>query len=579
MCGVFSLVNFDKSTDPTIVDKIYQDIKRRGPDDANLFIFHNLVIGHARLSLVGLGDNGKQPMIDPSSNYVLSFNGEIYNWVELAEKYNIPGCRGDTELLLKLLIAIPMDQVFSEIDGPFAIIFFNKEKNKMVLARDSFGEKPLYFYQDDNQKFACSSNKINLTHKSISFTDLENYFLKLSSEGYCLHEDVRSITPGTYEIFNNYSNSQEDTDHSLFNISKINHHQTNLYEILNESVNLRSRLDEDFCVLLSGGVDSTLTTAMLCEQGFRPKCYTVANDKNDSEFIQASKIADKFKLDLELIKLDSSLLTYFDYYNSQFSPLADTAGLPLFCATKHIKNYYKCAFVGDGADEAFMGYPRYQFAQLLKYFNHNLLKYFFKKFGKKILNLEELNYVQNKIEFLSLVLSKNKSNRHLFNDYSQNSVDPILFMKNFDEKKRLPEYLMLKSDNNSMCHGVELRSIFLNKKLFSYAMNLNFFDNWKYGIINKKPLRSILKKRYNIEVNYKKKGFYVDHFVKLENLMKIIISISNRYPLIKSLVDSQIKSQKYKNDLNYLNALLVTIFFTSENNFKKDVLERINALT
>ena len=71
----------------------------------------------------------------------------------------------------------------------------------------------------------------------------------------------------------------------------------------------------------------------------------------------------------------------------------------------------------------------------------------------------------------------------------------------------------------------------------------------------------------------------MDHFVKLENLMKIIISISNRYPLIKSLVDSQIKSQKYKNDLNYLNALLVTIFFTSENNFKKDVLERINTLT
>ena len=130
MCGVFSLVNFDKSTDPTIVDKIYQDIKRRGPDDANLFIFHNLVIGHARLSLVGLGDNGKQPMIDSSSNYVLSFNGEIYNWVELAEKYNIPGCRGDTELLLKLLIAIPMDQVFSEIDGPFAIIFLIKKKIK-----------------------------------------------------------------------------------------------------------------------------------------------------------------------------------------------------------------------------------------------------------------------------------------------------------------------------------------------------------------------------------------------------------------------------------------------------------------
>ena len=106
MCGVFSLVNFNKSTDPTIVDKIYQDIKRRGPDDANLFIFHNLVIGHARLSLVGLGDNGKQPMIDPSSNYVLSFNGEIYNFPLLRSELMFYGYKfrghSDTEVLICL---------------------------------------------------------------------------------------------------------------------------------------------------------------------------------------------------------------------------------------------------------------------------------------------------------------------------------------------------------------------------------------------------------------------------------------------------------------------------------------------
>jgi len=573
MCGILLFFDQLKSTNENLINEIFNDIKRRGPDESNLIHLDSLTIGHSRLSLVDLGEGGRQPKQDKNKRYFLSFNGEIYNWVELAKKYKLTSCTGDTDLLFKLLINYSYQKILNEIDGPFAIIFYDKKKDELILARDQFGEKPLYYYEDKNKKIICSSNKFKFNLEKYSSNKTKNYFQNLICRGFYLPDGVRSIKPGSIEVYQNFSISP--SCQKSFNTPK-SHKNIDLYDILMNSLKVRSRLDVDFCVFLSGGVDSTLTTAMLYDLGFRPKCFTIANNKEDIEYKESEKISKKFNLELELINLKTDLISYFEYYDSQFSPLADTAGYPLYCGTKHISKNFKCAFVGDGADEAFMGYPRYQFSFLLEKFNFKILKKLLEISKTSFFDSKELKKIDNALEFLSMSISRNKSERNLLKNFQlEKKTSFVNIMREFDQRERLPDYLMLKSDNNSMCNGVELRSMFLNKELFSFSEKLNFFDNWKYGLINKKPLRDLLKNKYSIKIKNKKKGFFVNHFSQLQSLLDVVINTSNNYPQIKNFLNDIIQSKNFKNSINDINCLLVTVFTALPKSFKNEIYNNV----
>ena len=569
MCGIFLFFDEFKNVNENFINDIFNDIKRRGPDESNLLKLDRITIGHSRLSLVDLGEGGKQPKQDKNKRYFLSFNGEIYNWVELAKKYNLNSCTGDTDLLFNLLINFPYQEILSEIDGPYALIFYDNKKDKLILARDQFGEKPLYYYEDEHKKIVSSSNKFRFNSENFSSYNTKHYFQNLMTRGFYLPDGMRSVKPGSIEVYNNFSVSSSC---QKLSITPKLFKNLDLYEILMNSLKIRSRLDVDFCVFLSGGVDSTLTTAMLCDLGFKPKCYTIANDKDDFEYRESEKISKKFNLELELINLKTDLISYFKYYDSQFSPLADTAGYPLYCGTKHIKKDFKCAFVGDGADEAFMGYPRYQFSYLLEKFNYKIIRKFFEISKLKLFDAQELKKINSSLELLSMSLSRDKSERTLLDKfYLEKETSLLEIMRNFDHSERLPDYLMLKSDNNSMCNGVELRSMFLSRELFLFSKNLSFFDNWKYGLINKMPLRNILKNKYSIKINNKKKGFFVDHLKQLQNLMKIVINTSGNYPSINEFLNELIQSKNIKNDITKINCLLVIVFTALPKKFKDEI--------
>ena len=161
-----------------------------------------------------------------------------------------------------------------------------KKKDELILARDQFGEKPLYYYEDQHKKIVCSSNKFRFNLEKYSSYKIKNYFQNLITNGFYLPDGIRSIKPGSIEVYKNFSVS-----HSYQKLSNASKSLKNLdlYEILMNSLKLRSRLDVDFCVFLSGGVDSTLTTAMLCDLGFKPKCFTIANNKEDIEYQESEK--------------------------------------------------------------------------------------------------------------------------------------------------------------------------------------------------------------------------------------------------------------------------------------------------
>lgn len=574
MCGVFLFYDQICNDNQIFIDQIFSDLKRRGPDDYNILNLSSLSLGHTRLALVDLGYGGKQPKTDKHQRYFLSFNGEVYNWIELANKYNLNHCTGDTDLLFNLLIKFSAQEILSEIDGPYALIFYDKKFDELIVARDQFGEKPLYFYEDNSKKIICSSNNFAFNSNNFLPNKLKNYFIDLLNKGFYLPKYVRSVKPGSIEIYKKFTKKYSK---QISYLKPKEEKNLNLYEILMNSLKVRSRLDVDFSVLLSGGVDSSLTTAMLCDLGFKPTCYTVAKSTNSFEYQQAKKISKKFGLDLVLVTLKNDLISYFNYYNSQFSPLSDTAGYPLYCGTKQISKDFKCAFVGDGADEAFMGYPRYQFSYLLEKFNYKILKKIFEISPFKIFNLAELKKINSSLEFLSLAVSRNKSDRSFFENNTSKNLDLSKIMKNYDESERLPEYLMLKSDNNSMCHGVELRSMFLSRELFSYTKSLNFFDNWKYGLINKRLLRDMLKKRYSININNKKRGFYIEHFSQLKKLMRIVIETSKAYPPIHKFLNDSLQIESFEMNTSNINSLLVVVFTALPKNFLNEIYFKIKS--
>lgn len=576
MCGVFSLISkHENRPSNDLIDLILNDLEKRGPDNSSVNFFKNLVFGHTRLSLVGLGEENDQPIHDTDFNFILSFNGEVYNWIELAKKYKIENCTGDAQLLFILLSRYSFEKIINEIDGPFGLVFFSKEKESIYLARDRFGEKPLYYKDSKDFIMISSSNKYLQNNKDLKSSDFKEYFKTSDTEGFYIPNGVESVQPGSCLVIKDCLTNPV-LEKIKFSKSQIKNNISDLFDLLVKSAEIRARMDVDFSILLSGGVDSAITTAILCDLGYRPKCFTVANSPFDSEYIGAKRIADRFGLDLKRIQLNKNLKDYYSFYESQFSPISDLAGFPLYCATKYIKKYFKCSFVGDGADEAFMGYPRYIVAHLIDVLGFNAVKKILFFSNNYNFNKNKLSKVSNKLELLSILLSRNKSELNLFqNKYFSFEDSAVKIMQSFDQNNRLPNYLMLKSDNFSMANSVELRSIFLQNEIFEYSNNLDFKDNWNFFFQNKKLLRKILKENYQIKINYKKSGFFVDHLTNLKKFLNIILYSAEKFPTQKNFLADLI-NENFKLNLTNINSLLSVIFFSSNEDFKQEVLKNIS---
>ncbi len=577
MCGI---TGYYKSSDITLkVDgllKATDAIRHRGPDDAGYYVDDNVGLGHRRLSIIDLSPAGHQPMNSSNSRYVIAYNGEIYNYLEIREKLTEAGylfkSQSDTEVVINGF-EYWGKAIFEKLNGIFAISIWDKKDKKLILARDRMGVKPLYYWHSHNLLLFGSEIKTILAYELVNKKIDLQAFHEFLYYGYALGENtlfsgIKKLLPGQYlEIDENEMVRGEFWKHQFvkelsFNEIKESEAIAKTKTLLEKAVERQLVSDVPVGVFLSGGIDSSAITAFATKHYKRKlKSYSAGFDFNrgNNELPLASKVAKKFGTEHHEMMIQGkdieNIIKKMVFHHDE--PFSDAANIPLYLMTQMVKNDCKVILQGDGGDELFAGYPRYH---ILSKFNQ--YKFIFNTLNtlKKIV---PSNYIKQKAErFLPLFQTSNSqihfakflteelegSPENLFKEelnanfqmtnpfkryqdvakefgFLSNNVQRLLWI---DTRIILPDQFLEKVDKSTMANGVEVRVPFLDNELVSFALSLPSEMKVKNGrkkYILKRALEGIVPN----EVLYgPKKGFGVPYQNWLkEPLRQFMIDIFN----------------------------------------------------
>lgn len=332
-------------------------------------------MAHTRLAIVDLSEAGRQPMVSEDGRHVLVFNGEIYNHIALKSSLHFRDFRGhsDTETLLHLLMEQGADAV-GKLNGIFAFAFYDREAGTVLLARDRYGVKPVYYHRDGRKlMFASELRPIEQTINPDMDGEALGLLLNLRyvPSPYTLYEGVRKLRPGHYATFRITDGGIEETQHCYLSSLP---RQCNLAfdeaveeygRKISSAIERQLMSDVEMGMLLSGGVDSAVV-AGLAKNHYkgRMKAFTVGfEEKSDVDEIgMARETAEYFGMEHHVVKMSSE--DFFDTFRECAriveEPLATTSFIPMYYLTKLAAEHVKVVLTGQGADEPLGGYGRYQ---------------------------------------------------------------------------------------------------------------------------------------------------------------------------------------------------------------------------
>ena len=331
----------------------------------------NYQLGFNRLALLDLSKAGQQPKKSPSSHYHLVFNGEVYNYKELAKKYRLTNLRStsDTEVILHLFDQIGIIRTLKELNGMFAIAVIDNETSKLYLSRDFAGIKPLFY--GSNSSGIVFASQFDQIFKHPWFKDDLKLRKDIAKEyfafGYMqspntLYKNIYQVNPGECLIFQEGKFSEKV---DILKFDKLfcgsDTQYKGLDQKLSHAVKLQLNADRSLASFLSGGIDSSLVTSLAKEQNASIEAFTMeVDDPNLNEGEYAKKYAEHLKIEHQLQKVEpNDLLNEVDNHFESFSePFGDYSSLPTYLVTKKAVQYHTAMLSGDGGDELFFGYPR-----------------------------------------------------------------------------------------------------------------------------------------------------------------------------------------------------------------------------
>ncbi|OGI10774.1 MAG: asparagine synthase (glutamine-hydrolyzing) [Candidatus Margulisbacteria bacterium GWF2_35_9] len=407
MCGItgfWQLNKFSPKTAKTIAKKMADKIQHRGPDDSGVWIDEKvgIALAHRRLSILDLSAFGHQPMVSPSGRYVIVFNGEIYNYLEirklLKSDYLWNG-HSDTETLLVAFEEWGIEETLKKTVGMFAIALWDKEEQTLTLARDRIGEKPLYYgFQNNTFMFASELKALKAHPDFIGEIDRDVICLYLRHcyipAPYSIYKGIKKLLPGTYITFTRETLSfrrgcsegageaeveaipywtlsdtvQKGITHPFFGSET--EAITALEDKLKQSIGLQMLSDVPLGAFLSGGVDSSLIVALMQAQSSRPvKTFSIGfNESGYDEAIHAKAVANHLGTDhtehyvswTEAMDVIPKLAIMYD------EPFADSSQIPTFLVSQIARKHVTVSLSGDAGDELFCGYNRYIMADKWK---------------------------------------------------------------------------------------------------------------------------------------------------------------------------------------------------------------------
>ena len=523
----------------------------RGPDAAGSFWNeHGSVgLGHRRLAIVDLEDTGNQPMRDCSGRFVIVFNGEIYNYLEIKKELLKLGhtfqSTSDTEVILEGYKEWG-DAILNKLNGAFAFALFDNNSNQVLIARDRAGEKPL-FYSFENDIFYFSSEvkgllKLKNNHPQIDTQSLDSFLtfgyipgsssmLKGVSKleaGMALKFDISYHSFSLFRYWELPALEQNPND-SLDDLTD------ELKALLSESIKLQLRADLPVGILLSGGVDSSLIAALASQSSKDISTYTASFPQWGSydESDHARVIAQKFGLTHTEVEVDLAEVNVIEKLAKQFDdPISDSSMIPTFLLTHEVKKYTTVVLGGDGGDELFGGYKHYdrliwlsRFTDYSPYFlklwinrfssslpvgfkGGNWLKAFGHSDKKTFPLLGEFFDHKSKSRLMQKYPSFKPKGQDLLSGRMNIEDDILQTATRFDFKNYLVEDILVKIDRASMLNSLEMRAPFLDFRVIDFAFSKVQSEFKANSTERKILLKSLAHKILPEEFNFQRKqGF------------------------------------------------------------------------
>jgi asparagine synthase (glutamine-hydrolysing) len=514
MCGIYgSTVNYP---DEVIRTKLTR-VQFRGPDYSGFERIGSVILGHNRLAIVDLDHRSDQPFT--YKHLVVVFNGEIYNYKEIKAKLITLGYSFSTDSDTEVLAAAYLEygeRCVYHFNGMFAFAIYNTKTRQFFGARDRLGKKPFYYAHNGlDFEFASQPSQINIGRNvNLDEKAINEYFIwGYVPEPKSAWKEIKKLEAGYTFTFNSDTGKFQTAKYWDLDLAYTNKYEgtyseakTELELLLTNAVDIRMHADVNLGVFLSGGIDSSLVTALAAQNNENVKTFCIKfNEKGFDESVFSANIAKHLKTDHHIIECNAkegmNLIGDFGTYYDE--PFADSSAIPTLLLSKYTKKYVTVALSGDGGDENFMGYSRYKWLNLVNYlFNYPLP---IRKAIAKILKVSP-NY-RHQLIALGLCNSQISSLYGLmlggleyswlkhpnagldvpFMDiWSSNSMSILQKMSAFDIKTYLNGDINTKVDRASMAFAIEARAPLMDHRVVTFAQNLP--DSYKFQYTSQKRI-------------------------------------------------------------------------------------------
>ncbi len=546
--GRFFAINLAKSN---------ETLQHRGPDDAYLFTEERVGLGHRRLAIQDVSTDARQPMTDPSGRYTLVYNGEVYNFKKLRQSLEKKGIafrsQSDTEVLLHLYIQEGI-ACLQKLNGFFAFAVYDREENTLFIARDRYGIKPLWYYQDDDKFLFASELNALLAYNlevEIDYTSMYQFFeLNYIPAPHTIYQNVYKLLPGHCMKIR----GKEVTTESYYQLPRTELNPPPSYaqacedflKVLEQSVQDRLISDVPLGAFLSGGIDSSTIVALAARHVDHLNTFSIGY--RDEPFFDETRyaeiVAKQHHTEHTVFKLSND--DFFEHLEAILAhyaePFADASAIPTFILSKKTKKHVTVALSGDGGDELLAGYQKHTgewFARnpdwkttlvqtalpILKQLPQHRQSFL----GNKIRQLNrfgalqqlppqerywqlcswrtpgEINDMLASDTLKKISLETAQERRYAWTSHIQGKNFTEVLMSDF--QLLLPNDMLFKVDSMSMANSLEVRVPFLDHRVVEYCFQLpaqyKIYGNFKKKLLQDATRNILPKPLYRRQ----KKGF------------------------------------------------------------------------
>lgn len=523
MCGITGIIYKNKShqVNPESLQRANDTLIHRGPDDSGYFIDGNVGIAMRRLSIIDVA-GGHQPIMNETGSVHIVYNGELYNYQHLRSYLQQKGHRfktqSDTESILHNYEEKDTD-LFNDLNGMFAFAIWDAAQEKLLIARDRLGIKPLFYYEDKEKFIFASEIKSILAYDNV-YRSIDNQALfDFLTFNYIptpktIYSQIKKLNPGHYLVFqNNNISVQSYWDYDYHENATLTETDAckQLEELLYDAIKIRLMSEVPLGSFLSGGIDSSTIAYFITQHNLKKELHTfsigfdIKSKYNELPF--SSIVADQLNtihhtkvVRPGMVELLPKVMALLD------EPMSDPSNIPTYLLSEFTSNYVTVALSGDGGDELFAGYERQKVMNILKRFYSlpNSLKNFLaQRIFSKLKSTEQkdglipsisriLNDIANGYsqtyrrwvtnfngelmqKVLNPVLYKEYSDYQVYSTIQScfsNTDDAINQSLSFETRYYLPDDLLVKVDRMSMGHSLEVRVPFLDHRIVEFAANL-----------------------------------------------------------------------------------------------------------